>query len=102
MAIKFRGMGPILFLITILPGTLEAITAAKLGRTLFHLPTKLSYTLGFLLAPVGITAIVPLLMNFKKKGLGSKKHIVQELMVGATLENILYGTIFSILRNLSI
>ena len=35
MSIRIRGMGPILLLITILTGTLEALTAAKLGRTLF-------------------------------------------------------------------
>jgi hypothetical protein len=102
MSIKIRGMGPILFLITILPGTLEALTAAKLGKTLFLLPTNLSYTLGFLLAPVGITSIVPILFNFKKKGLGERKHIVQEIMVAATFDNILYSTIFAIMRNLSL
>lgn len=62
----------------------------------------MSYAFGFFLASAGTTAIVPTLLNLRKQGFGKRKHIMHEVMVATTIDNLIFGTLFGIMRNLAI
>lgn len=66
LELRFNGMGPILILLSLIPGTIEALCSSYLGKFFFDMPTKISYTLGFYLASVGTISIVPNLLNLRR------------------------------------
>lgn len=102
LELQFRAMGLILPLLSVMPGIIEALCTSYLGKVFFEMPTKMSYSLGFFLASVGTTAVVPNLLNLRRQGYGKRKHIMHEVLMATTLDNLLFGTLFSIMRSLAL
>lgn len=92
-------MGPIVFFLSVLPAATEAIVTANVSRVLFEMPSKLSYTLGFLLASAGTTVIIPSIYALQVRGYKVRKTIVNLMIICTTIDNLWTGTLFAVLRS---
>ena len=93
-------MGPVFFLLGIIPAVVEAMVDAAFGRSLFDMPTNLSYAFGFLLASAGMTVIIPAIFGLLKRGFKVRKTIIHLLIISSTIDNLFTGTLFSALTSL--
>jgi hypothetical protein len=73
--ITFRGQGITVVLIAFVPQACEALVIALIGQKLFSMPFYVAYTLGYSLACISPSVLVPCLMNLMNGKYGIKKNI---------------------------
>jgi len=88
MGISFTGHGFIMVLVIITPQFLEATMIALVGKSLFHMPMSVSYCLGYCVATVAGSLVVPGMLNFLEKGYGKAHGIPSTMIACCTFENI--------------
>ena len=89
MTISFKGKGIIVLLLSIVPQTFETFAAAILGHFLFNMPAVISFILGYTLACVSVSVMVPILMKLLEQGYGKKKGIPASLIASGTFDDII-------------
>ena len=82
---------------------MESTTIAFLAHWFFSMPVEVGYCLGYSMAIVSGSMIVPAMLEFRKKGLGMAKRIPSVMIVASNFENIegiiAYGIAFEIAMN---
>ena len=91
----------VLFL-SILPQLCEACVIAGIGKQLFDMPIEVAFTLGYNLACISPSIIVPGLMSLNDRGYGKKKNIAGTLIASGTFDDISCIIIFSICKTISL
>jgi len=91
----------VLFLST-LPQLVEACVVAGIGKQLFDMPTEVAFSLGFCLACISPSIVVPGLMSLNDRGYGKKKNIAGILIASGTFDDIICIIVFSICKTISV
>lgn len=86
--ISFTNKGILVFLMSFFPSFIEATVDALMSLGLFGFPIEVSYTLGYTLASVSPTIIVPILLKWNDLGYGREKGIPSSLIASGTFDNI--------------
>lgn len=103
LAIEFRfaDIGCIiLWILVLLPSSLEMIVSSSLARGLFGMDIKLSFALGFLMASAGTTTIISANMALRGRKIPFRKNIQLLILLACTLDNLVNETLNSILTDL--
>lgn len=75
MVVNFKGKGLHVFLLTVIPNTVEAFLGMLVGYTLFNMPFYVAYSLGYTLSCISPSVVVPCLVNLIDRGYGKDKGI---------------------------
>ncbi len=98
MAISFKGKGLLVILIIIIPQLIESTTVALLAHGLFGMPMSIAYALGFCMATVGGSLVVPVMLSLAERGFGKDHGVPATLISCCTFENIDAIIIFGICK----
>lgn len=88
MGISFTGQGLIMALVIITPQLFEATAIALVSHGLFHMPMSVSFCLGYCVATVAGSLVVPGMLSFIEKGLGRDHGVPSIMIASCILENI--------------
>lgn len=91
-----RKVGPQAIKMSIIPCIFEGLTITFIASYLLGLPILASGMLGFIVAAVSPAVVVPSMLSFLERGLGTVKGIPTLLMAGASADNVIAITIFSV------
>ncbi len=83
-------------LLSFIPGVLEGSTIALLGPYFLPLTHLESAMLGFIIAAVSPAVVVPMMIGFIKRRMGTKKGIPTMVMAAASLDDVIAIVIFSV------
>lgn len=78
-----------------IPGILEGITVMVLAMLLLKIPLVEGGMLGFILAAVSPAVVVPLMLEFSERRIGTKSGIPTLILASASIDDIIAITIFS-------
>ncbi len=78
-----------------IPGLLEGFTIATLSMYLFDLSFIEGGILGFIIAAVSPAVVVPSMLNFIQKKIGTKKSIPTLILASASVDDVVAITIFT-------
>lgn len=78
-----------------IPGVLEGLTIAFVSTKLLHFTFIEGGILGFIIAAVSPAVVVPSMLNFIDKGIGSKKNIPTLVLASASIDDVVAITIFT-------
>ena len=84
-------------LLSCVPAIFEGIVIALLGPYFLHITYLESAILGAILAAVSPAVVVPLMINFIDKRMGTKKGIPTLMLAGSSVDDVFVIVIFSIL-----
>jgi solute carrier family 9B (sodium/hydrogen exchanger), member 1/2 len=84
--------------LTILPQVGEATVIALLSHGLFGMPISVGYVLGYNIACISPSIIVPGLMSLNDRGYGKDKNIAGTLIASGTFDDILCIICFGICK----
>lgn len=84
-------------LLSAVPALFEGAVITLLGPVLFNLSYLESAILGAILAAVSPAVVVPLMINFIDRRLGTKKGIPTLMLAGSSVDDVFVIVIFSIL-----
>ncbi len=98
MAITFKGKGLLVVLIILVPQFLEASTVAVVAQGLFQMPYSIAYCLGYCMATVAGSLVVPVMLSFLEKGIGKDHGVPSTLIACCTFENIAAIIFFGICK----
>lgn len=98
MSITFKGKGLIVLLIIFIPQICEATTVALIAHGVFDMPMSVAYCLGYCIATVGGSIVVPLMLSLAERGFGKDHGIPITLVACCTFENIAAIIFFGICK----
>ncbi len=78
-----------------IPGLLEGFTIAFLAMQLFGFTFPQGAVLGFIVAAVSPAVVVPRMLSFTERGLGSKRGVPTLILAGASVDDVVAITLFS-------
>jgi len=78
-----------------IPGLLEGFTIALLAMQLFEFTFPQGAVLGFIVAAVSPAVVVPRMLHFTERGLGSKRGVPTLILAGASVDDVVAITLFS-------
>lgn len=84
-------------LLSFVPGIMEGSTIALLGPRFLPLTHLESAMLGFIIAAVSPAVVVPMMISFIERRMGTKKGIPTMVMAAASLDDVVAIVIFSVL-----
>lgn len=96
-----RNIGMAALKMSLLPCLLEGAAVFLLAFYLFGFPPLEAGMLAFIIAAVSPALIVPFMLELHDKGLGVKKNIPVLVLAGASVDNAVAITIFSIFLGMS-
>lgn len=76
------------------------VTIALIAYGLFGMPIELCFTMGYAMATVAATIVVPILMKWNDKGYGVEKGITGTLIASCTFDNIVALICFGICKTM--
>lgn len=79
-----------------IPGVLEGFTIAYISMRLFDFTLIQGGILGFIIAAVSPAVIVPSMLDLIEKGIGKEKNVPTLILAGASIDDVIAITIFSI------
>lgn len=88
-------VGKTALLMSFIPGLIEGSTITLLSMRLFDLPFIEAGMIGFIIAAVSPAVVVPSMLNYIEKGLGSKKSIPTLILASASIDDVFAITIFT-------
>ena len=91
-----RKVGAAALKMSILPCLFEGISISLIASYILGLPLLEACMLGFIIAAVSPAVVVPSMLSFIERGLGTAKGIPTLLMAGASADNVMAITIFSV------
>jgi NhaP-type Na+/H+ or K+/H+ antiporter len=84
-------------LLSVVPAVLEGAMITLLGPALLHLSYLEAAILGSILAAVSPAVVVPLMINFIDRRLGTKKGIPTLMLAGSSVDDVFVIVVFAIL-----
>jgi solute carrier family 9B (sodium/hydrogen exchanger), member 1/2 len=90
-----RKVGTSALKMSFLPCLLEGLTIMAVAHLLLGLPWIVAGMLGFIIAAVSPAVVVPSMLSFIERSMGTAKSIPTLLMAGASADNVVAITIFS-------
>ncbi|UTB32463.1 MAG: cation:proton antiporter [Methanobacterium sp. ERen5] len=90
-----RKVGMSALKMSFLPCLLEGLTIMVVAHLLLGLPWIVAGMLGFIIAAVSPAVVVPSMLSFIERSMGTAKSIPTLLMAGASADNVVAITIFS-------
>jgi NhaP-type Na+/H+ or K+/H+ antiporter len=81
---------------SIIPCVFEGLTITFVASYILGLPLLESGMLGFIVAAVSPAVVVPSMLSFLERGMGTVRGIPTLLMAGASADNVIAITIFSV------
>lgn len=97
-----RRIGMTALKMSLLPCLLEGFTVFLLAFCLFGFPLTEAGILAFIIAAVSPALIVPSMLELRDKGLGMRKNIPLLVLAGASLDNAIAITVFSIFWGMAV
>jgi len=91
-----RKVGSQAIKMSIIPCIFEGLTITFIASYILGLPLLESGMLGFIIAAVSPAVVVPSMLSFLERGMGTVKGIPTLLMAGASADNVIAITIFSV------
>ncbi|XP_023226565.1 sodium/hydrogen exchanger 9B2-like [Centruroides sculpturatus] len=85
------------FLLSFIPNLCEALAVTVLSHFLIKLPWLESVMLGFIISAVSPAVVVPSMLRIEKEGYGTKRHVSQIVLTGASLDDIVSITVFGLM-----
>jgi NhaP-type Na+/H+ or K+/H+ antiporter len=83
-----------------IPQLFEATVVAFMAQGLFDMPLSMGYVLGYNLACISPSIVVPGLMSLNDRGYGKKKNIASTLIASGTFDDIICIICFSICKTI--
>ena len=93
---SFAGKGLIVLILTTIPQTVEASVIAWIAKGLFDMPIIVCYCMGYAIACISPSIIVPGTMSLNDRGYGRKKGISSTMIAAGTFDDILCILLFGI------
>lgn len=93
---SLRKVGMSAIKMSFIPDVVEGLTVMFVSHYLLGLPIIEAGMLGFIIAAVSPAVIVPQMLSFIKKRMGTKKGIPLIILTGASVDDVVSITIFSI------
>lgn len=93
---NLRKVGMSAMKMSFIPGVMEGLTVMFASHYILGLPIVEAGILGFVIAAVSPAVIVPQMLSFIKRRMGTGKGIPLILLTGASVDNVVSITIFSI------
>jgi NhaP-type Na+/H+ or K+/H+ antiporter len=90
-----RKVGSSALKMSFLPCLLEGLTIMVVANLILGLPWIVAGMLGFIIAAVSPAVVVPSMLSFIERRMGTAKNIPTLLMAGASADNVVAITIFS-------
>lgn len=90
-----RKVGSSALRMTFVPCLFEGLAVMVVAHFILGLPLVVSGMLGFIIAAVSPAVVVPSMLSFIERGMGTVKGIPTILMAGASADNVVAITIFS-------
>ncbi len=82
------------FLLSFVPNLCEALAVMMLSHFLIKLPWLESCMLGFIISAVSPAVVVPSMLRIEKEGYGTRNHVSQIVLTGASLDDIISISVF--------
>lgn len=93
---NLRRVGSSAIKMSFIPDIMEGLTVMLVSHYLLGLPLIEAGMLGFIIAAVSPAVIVPQMLSFIKRRMGTKKGIPLIILTGASVDDVVSITIFSI------
>lgn len=90
-----RKVGPAAIRISCIPGLFEGFTIALVSTKLLGLSFIEGGILGFILAAVSPAVVVPQMLDFMERGMGTNKGVPTLILAGASIDDVFAITIFT-------
>merc|ERR1711972_1214392 len=100
LAVKRLGMAVVR--LTVLPGVLEALSAAVLANLIFGMPFLLALAFGFILAAVSPAVVVGGMFDLQARGFGVEKGIPTLVVAAASFDDVVAISGFSMCIGLAV
>ena len=94
-------IGKTALLMSIIPCLLEGFAIMLCARYLLGFSYPVAGMTGFMLAAVSPAVIIPSMLEIKERGLGKKKEVPTIILAGASVDDVMAITFFSIFIRLS-
>jgi NhaP-type Na+/H+ or K+/H+ antiporter len=102
LQVSFRGKGLPVLLLSVVPQFFEATIVALIAHELFGMPINVGYVLGYNLACISPSILVPGVMNLHDKGYGRSKNIAGILIAAGTFDDISCIICFGICKSIAL
>jgi hypothetical protein len=102
LQVSFRGKGLTVVLLSVVPQFFEASIVALVAHALFDMPINVGYVLGYNLACISPSIIVPGLMSLYDRGYAREKNIAGTLIASGTFDDISCIIIFEICKSIAL
>ena len=100
LKVSFKGKGPLVLFLSLVPAVLEAIIFAVVGMGVFDMPVEVSFALGFATSSVATVIVTAAMLRFTDMGYGRQKGIGSTLIASCTFDNITSLVCFGICRTI--
>lgn len=90
-----RKIGPAAIRMSCIPGLFEGFTIALVSTKLLGLSFIEGGILGFILAAVSPAVVVPQMLDFMERGMGTNKGVPTLILAGASIDDVFAITIFT-------
>ena len=101
LQVSFAGKGLIVLILSCIPMITEANVIAWVGYGLFNMPVVVSYCLGFTIACISPSIVVPGTMSLNDQGYGRKKGISSTMIAAGTFDDISCIILFGIVSTIT-
>lgn len=102
LQVEFSGNVPMVILMAVIPQLCEAFMIAGLCKLCFGMPLEICFALGYMLACISPSIVVPGLISFNERGYGVKKKMASTLIAAGTFEDIIAIVCFSICKTFAL
>jgi hypothetical protein len=95
---RFTGIIPVVFFMSLIPALVESFVTAAMSRKLFGMPENESYVMGFMLGTLGTGVSLPSIYTLYARGFKFKTALPNTIVLASTFDNIMTACIFTIFR----
>ncbi|HHU61665.1 MAG TPA: sodium:proton antiporter, partial [Natronincola sp.] len=95
-------VGRAAIMLSFIPCIMEGTIVMIMSRTLLGFSYAEGAMLGFVLAAVSPAVVVPSMLNLKDQGYGEDKQIATLVLAGASVDDVISITLFTLFLNLSV
>jgi hypothetical protein len=100
LQVKFSGQGLLVPLMAIVPSLVEACFIGLIAKPLFDMPYEFTFAMGFIVAAVSPSVVVPSLISLNDRGYGRKNGLCTSLIASGTFDDIICIIVFGICKTI--
>lgn len=100
LQVTFAGKGLTVAILSVIPQAVEASVIAWIAKGLFNMSTIACYALGYAMACISPSIIVPGCMSLNERGYGRKKGISSMMIAAGTFDDIVCILLFGIISTI--